>query len=293
MQLQTKEAADWLWEPSNEAAFIKELGTEAHIKGRVYPILIPRVPLSFDPENEENLWEVESTNDLPPKTISKVWWIKPAYWRHPRQQYAYVTFSLSTAAEANRLIRDGMFICSRRAFSQRLKYEPRQCMKCHKWGHYANDCQATINTCRTCGGDHMTRDCKTIGKRYCISCHTEDHASWDRTCPEFLRKSAHFNELHLENALTYFLTAETWTQRARPDRILLENRFPAKSAGGIPCNQQKARSRTAQGAMSKHTETQPEMPQSHSDKECSIDDQASREEDLESEELNQPVTRTD
>ena len=43
--------------------------------------------------------------------------------------------------------------------------------------HYANDCQATINTCRTCGGDHMTRDCKTTGKRYCISCHTEDHAS--------------------------------------------------------------------------------------------------------------------
>ena len=132
MQLQTKEAADWLREPSNEAAFIKELGTEAHIKGRVYPILIPRVPLSFDPENEENLQEVESANDLPPKTISKAWWIKPAYRRHLRQQYTYATFSLSTAAEANRLIRDGMLICSRRAFPQRLKYEPRQCMKCRK-----------------------------------------------------------------------------------------------------------------------------------------------------------------
>ena len=243
LQLTTKEAAAWLREPSNEAAFIGKLDTDAHIKERAFPILVPRVSLSFDPNNQDNLREVESANGLLPNTLSKARWIKPAYRRHPKQKYAYATLSISSAIEANRLIRDGMYICSARTFPQRLKYEPRQCMKCRKWGHYANECQATNSTCGTCGGEHTTRECDEPGKRYCVSCRTEGHASWDRTCPDFLRKSAQFDEIHPENALTYFPTEEAWTLCARPDRIPLDDRFPAKFAVGLPPVQQKTRPR--------------------------------------------------
>jgi hypothetical protein len=137
--------------------------------------------------------------------------------------------------EANRLLKDGMYICSTRTYPKRLKYEPKQCMKCRRWGHFASECHATSDTCGTCGGEHATRDCEESDKRYCISCRSNDHASWDRACPEFQRKSAQFDEMHPENALTYFPTEESWTLNARPERIPLDDRFPSKYAvGSLP-----------------------------------------------------------
>ena len=235
IQLMTKEAAEWLHDSTNELSFTSKLEANAFIRDREFPILVPRVPLTFDPANQDHLREAECMNNLPPKSISKARWIKPEYRRHPKQKYAYATISLKSACEANRLIRDGMSICSTRTFPKRLKYEPKQCMKCRKWGHYASECRSEKDVCGTCGGDHTTRDCDEAGRRYCVSCRTEDHASWDRTCPEFIRKSAHFDELHPENALTYFPTDEEWTHSIRPERIPIESRFPERYAvGGLP-----------------------------------------------------------
>ena len=108
-------------------------------------------------------------------------------------------------------------------------------MKCHKWGHFASECHASADTCRTCGENHTTRDCNDIDKRFCVACKVTDHASWDRACPEFQRKSMQFNKMHPENALTYFPTDESWTLMARPDRIPLEERFPSQYAvGSLP-----------------------------------------------------------
>lgn len=96
-------------------------------------------------------------------------------------------------------------------FLKRLKYKPKQCTKCHKWGHFATQCCATTNTCRTCRGDHITEEGNKLDHRYCMACQSEEYASWDRSCPKFQTKSTHFNKLHPENALTYFPTGETWT----------------------------------------------------------------------------------
>ena len=170
LQLLTKEATTWICDPENEATFISKLDTTARIKDRNYLLLLPRVPIFFDPNNQEHLREIECANNLPPKALSKARWIKPIYRRHPKQNFAYATFTFSSATEANRLIRDEMYICSTRMFPKRLKYEPRQCVKCRKWGHYAAECQANNNTCGTCGGEHMNRDCDEPEKRYCVSC---------------------------------------------------------------------------------------------------------------------------
>ena len=110
VQLETKEVADWLHEPTNKKEFMDKLDTNTQIKERTYPLVVPRVLISFEPTNQEHLWEMEMVNNLEPNTISKARWIKPIYRRHPKQWVAYATISLSSASEANRLIRDGMYI---------------------------------------------------------------------------------------------------------------------------------------------------------------------------------------
>ena len=247
IQLVTKEAAEWLREPFNKVAFTEKLDANAYIKERTYPLVVPRVPITFDPQIQEHLREVETINNLAPNTISKARWIKPLYRRHAKQTVAYATLSLNSANEANRLIRDGMYICSNRTYPKRLKYEPKQCMKCRKWGHFAAECQAKTDTCGTCGENHITKDCVDKGKRFCVACKSTDHASWDRSCPEFQRKIVQFDEIHPENALTYFPTEENWTLTARPERIPLEDRFPSRYAVGSLPPQVKREERCPQG----------------------------------------------
>ena len=235
IQLASKEAANWLREPFNKVAFTEKLDANAYIKDRTYPLVVPRVPISFDPQNQEHLREVETINNLAPNSVSKARWIKPMYRRHAKQTVAYATLSLNSANEANRLIRDGMYICSNRTYPKRLKYEPKQCMKCRKWGHFASDCQAKSDICGTCGENHFTKDCVDKVTRFCVACKATDHASWDRSCPEFQRKIAQFDKIHPENALTYFPTDESWTLTARPERVPLDERFPSKYAvGSLP-----------------------------------------------------------
>ena len=198
-------------------------------------ITIQPLAITFDLLNQDHLHEVEGANNLAPNTVCKARWIKPKYRRHPKQLVAYATLTLSLASKANRLIRDGMNICSNRTYPKRLKYEPKQCMKCQKWGHFAAECHAKADTCRTCGENHVTKDCTDNDKRYCVACKATDHVSWDRSCPEFCRKSAHFNELHPENALTYFPTEESWTLTVRPERVPIDDRFPGKyTVGSLP-----------------------------------------------------------
>jgi hypothetical protein len=124
-----------------------------------------------------------------------------------------------------------------------MKQEPSQCLKCRKWGHFANKCLATKDTCGTCGGDHWTNACNETNKRYCAPCKSNSHASWDRQCPEFLKRCASFDESHPENTLKYFPMDEPWIKVVRPPKIPFADRFPSHFAVGSlpPPNQDKQR----------------------------------------------------
>lgn len=108
-------------------------------------------------------------------------------------------------------------------------------MKCRKWGHFAAGCRAQVDTCGTCRNQHKTNDCKAANMKYCVSCKTDVHASWDHSCPEFIRKYEEYNKFHPENNLVYFLTDEDWTLTARPRQIPFEDKFPTRQTiGSLP-----------------------------------------------------------
>lgn len=68
-----------------------------------------------------------------------------------------------------------------------------------------------LNKCGNCAENHNTADCHQPKKMRCVSCNTEDHASWSRTCPTFLRKIEDYNRRNPENMLPYYPTSDPWT----------------------------------------------------------------------------------
>ncbi|KAF8256341.1 hypothetical protein EI94DRAFT_1505875, partial [Lactarius quietus] len=127
------------------------------------------------------------------------------------QTCTHAIFTITSATAANTLLKDGLYICNTHTFPKKLKYKPKQCMKCCKWGHFAMECKAEADICGTCSEQHKTKDCKVEDKRYCLSCRSNTHASWDHNCLEFLRKCIEYSSFHPKNNLVFFPTGEDWT----------------------------------------------------------------------------------
>ena len=88
-------------------------------------------------------------------------------------------------------------------------------MKCQGWNHMAQDCQEEKSKCSNCAGEHKTTDCSHPHTKRCISCVTDDHASWSRECPTFLKRVEDFNMRNPENLLPFFPTNDPWTWSIR------------------------------------------------------------------------------
>ena len=240
LTLNSKEAVAWIKQPEIEIEFTKAFAEGSHIAERSYSLIIPSIPISFDPKDDKHLREVEEANGLKTREIVKAKWIKPIGRRRQDQTHAFIIMSLSSADSANLLIRDGMNICNTRVRPKKQKAEPVQCMKCRRWGHFVSDCQADKDTCGTCGDSHRTNACTNKGKVYCISCGDKTYASWDRACPEFNRRCAVQDERNPENAMPFYPTEHDWTLTARPHRIPLDERFPGRYAvNSLPTAGQK------------------------------------------------------
>lgn len=228
--LNSKEAANWVREPGNEETFANAFSKGAHIREREYNLVAPRVPLTFEPENTKHLREIEETNALTPNTLRKARWIKPAARRKVGQTHAYAILTITSVDAANKLIKDGLGICNTLIRPSKLKQEPTQCMKCRRWGHFADKCLETTDTCGTCGGKHRTSACTNRSKFFCVSCGTNAHASWDRACPEFIRRCALIDEKIPDNSMPFFPAEQDWTLVTRPAKVPYADRFPAKYA---------------------------------------------------------------
>ena len=228
LQFETKEVAEWFKQPEILSSILPKIDSSATLKNRTYQILVPRVPVTFETNSEESLRELEEQNGMKDGVLCKARWIKLTYRRAMGQRYAHLALSISSPGEANVIIRDGLYICGIKAYPRKLKTEPKQCMKCRKWGHFAADCLEEKDACGNCGEDHHTKECPDKNRRYCISCKDDTHASWDRNCPEFKRRVEKMDENHPENALMYFPTEEDWTMQVCPAGLDIDEKFPAK-----------------------------------------------------------------
>ena len=225
-----KEVVDWLQDPKVECTFAIRVAEDAMITKCTYSILVPRIPLTFNPSNEKHLREIEECNELLEGAVVKARWIKPVNRRVPEQRSAHAIFAMKDVSLANVSIRDRLCVCSLQIYSSRLKHEPMQCMKCRKWGHFAHACTADTDTCRTCSGEHRMSNCNSRSKTFCVSCKSAKHASWDRDCPEFRHRCTQYDENYPKNSLPYFPTEENWMLAACPEKLQLSDKFPAKYA---------------------------------------------------------------
>ena len=230
LTLNSREAADWVREPGNEETFANAFSKGAHIREREYNLVAPRVPLTFEPDNKKHLREIEESNSLPAHVIRKARWIKPAERRRVGQTHAYAIITVTSVDTANKIIKDGLGICSSFIRPMKLKQEPTQCMKCRRWGHFADKCLQLEDTCGTCGGKHCTSSCTSKDKRHCVSCGSNSHASWDRACPDFIRRCAFIDERNPDNSMPFFPARQDWTLVTRPSRVPMAERFPTAYA---------------------------------------------------------------
>jgi hypothetical protein len=229
LQLNSKQAANWLRDPFIESKFTAKFAKDSLFIDRLYNIIVPRTPVIFDPKSAIHLRELEECNNLDANSVKKARWIKPANRRREGQTHAYAILSLASPSTANRLIRNGITICGASTQPSKLKHEPMQCLRCRGWGHLIAQCQ-NLEVCGACGEEHNTSDCDNSHKRYCASCKIDTHASWDRGCPEFIRRCEIHNSRYPENNLPFFPTDEGWTLTTRPDKIPVEDRFPQRYA---------------------------------------------------------------
>ena len=224
--LNSKEAADWLRVPDVGDRFLDKFAIGANIQDRSFNVLLQWVPITLNPTNHIHHREIEEVNNLLDQAILKMRWIKPVIRRRAGQTWAHATLTLSSAVITNRIIRDGIDICGVRTRAERTKQELMQCLKCRKWEHKAQSCEAQSDTCGTCGADHRTNDCNNKSNLFCVSCQSNSHTSWDRICPEFRRRCTLHDERYPENNMVYFPTDEDWTLTPIPSRVHPEERFP-------------------------------------------------------------------
>ncbi len=228
MTLNSKEAASWLRILEHKIAFTESFSKGSHIRQQTYNLIVPRVPIIFEPANKSHLRELEEANNLTNYAICRARWIKPIERRRVGQTHAFTILTVISAECANILIRDGLNICGTRVRPTKQKTEPIQCMKCRFWGHFAGDCPAREDTCGTCGGNHCTSTCQNRAKLWCITCKSTNHASWDRNCPKFNRRCYMMDKRNPENSMLYFPMEQEWSQMVRPSRIDMDERFPGK-----------------------------------------------------------------
>ena len=210
IEADSDEVAVWLSDSRNQARLCEKIGPKAEFRTRSYNVIAFNVPTDINPDEEAHRIEICEANGLEPTTIISAKWAKAVNNRLPSQRTAHLLLAFSDANAANRANTNSLLICNRKCQVERTRKEPVRCLKCQGWNHFARDCVVEKDTCGNCAGSHRTNSCQ-VDERACVSCKANDHASWSRACPTFLKKIAEFNTRNPDNSLQYFPTADAWT----------------------------------------------------------------------------------
>ena len=211
LELNSDEAAHWLRSDGVITKFLENLGSGASIKNRTYQVIVQFVPVTFDPEDNEQVRGFEENNGIAAGSIAKMDWIKPKKDRKANQKVATLRVYHRDAGSANTILKQGAYVFNKRVVPRRPHKEPIRCLRCHKFGHEHRNCNYENPYCGKCSKLHETDDCNAPLTEYrCINC-LGPHPSYSRECPKFSEKCQQMDQRCPENGLAYYPTDEPWT----------------------------------------------------------------------------------
>ena len=185
-------SAEYLRREDVMRSFMDHFGGSSDLHVRTYQVVVEHVPVTFDPNDTEALRRTEEATGLPPRAIYEARWIKPTHLRSPGQKVAFLIMGFSSRETANHAMNYGLVIEGKHCRTRKLLPEPRRCVKCQGYGHFARECKSTKDVCARCAGEHRTTDpdCM-IGRGQparCANCSKEGHGAADRSCEEYKRR---------------------------------------------------------------------------------------------------------
>ena len=216
-KLGTEEGAEWVRRDGKDG-FLAKMGGTSVVKERAATVVVPYVPVTFEPEMDGALREVERNSHLKEGSIVKATYIKPKHRRAHGQKVAHAMITFRSLEEANRALRFGMLIEGKQVWGRKKLPQPTRCYKCQAIGvtHMAFECQADHDTCGRCGGNHRATECTATDqtKFKCANCTQTGHGPGDRDCPTMKRAVLELIKRNPVSQLPYFPTSnpETWEQ---------------------------------------------------------------------------------
>ncbi|KIJ39725.1 hypothetical protein M422DRAFT_78365, partial [Sphaerobolus stellatus SS14] len=84
--------------------FMNLYSTQATVKPRLYPVIVERVSISFNPDANANIRELEDSNSIENGEVDRARWIKPPARRDANQRAAHLIVLLTNPRTANRMI---------------------------------------------------------------------------------------------------------------------------------------------------------------------------------------------
>ena len=210
IETNTAEAAKWI--KLNATRILSPIiGHPVKILDRVYTVIARFMPVIFQ-ANEEGTRELESSANLPEKSITQVIWVKNPERRNNGQQFANLKILCNSAEAANSLIMSAGRIThlgSQIQFHKDIKV-PGTCSKCQHYGHTMPNCKSAVQVCAKCAENHPSHECQARSLK-CTPCKSTNHQSNDERCPERIARVKAIHDRKPEQLAQFYATAERWT----------------------------------------------------------------------------------
>ncbi|KAI0993775.1 hypothetical protein K3495_g14409 [Podosphaera aphanis] len=176
----------------------QKIAPTAHLATPIYQVLIHNMPLTFNPEDKNQVKELQQTNlhYIQGITIQKAAWLKRT--KVPGKTSGSLIVWFDRAEQADLAITKGMMWRYELKATEifRSGFRLMQCFNCQKYGHISKTCSAP-SKCGHCAGDHNTRTCPGKQDTRCCNCGRK-HEAWNQICPNRIaaKAKATANRIH-------------------------------------------------------------------------------------------------
>lgn len=212
------EARRWLCS-GNLAAFMEGFDASSRVRTPMLVVVAEFVPVAFEPNDQGELRMLERDSGMSKGSIKEAAYIKPTHRRTLGQRYAHLKLKLDDRTQANKAIRDGIFILGKMISVRKDEQDPPMCYRCHNIGdgHFAANCKADVELCGHCGMGHRSKECPDPEKKWCHICKKAGHGAGDKTCGTRLQTLEMMRRANPEAGKRYYVeksNPDTWGEMA-------------------------------------------------------------------------------